>query len=154
MAVEARRAARNERRQRAHGGVEPPGDVYPFMRVLYPAGFLLILLAGAWVGEWPRSAIWCGALLFAASKALKWWAIVTLGDFWTFRVIVIPGMRPIDSGPYRLMRHPNYVAVVGEFLSVTLICGAIATGLAVTATFFLLILRRVRLEERAVRQAR
>ena len=150
MLVEARRAARNERKQRARGGVEPRGDVYPLMRVLYPVGFLVILAAGADVTDWPASAVVFGSVLLAASKALKWWAVATLGDCWTFRVIVIPGMTPVASGPYRILRHPNYVAVVGEFVAVTMIAGAIVVGLAMTAAFFMLILRRIRLEEDAI----
>ena len=53
-----------------------------------------------------------------AAKALKWWAILTLGRFWTFRVIVVPGATLVAGGPYRWLRHPNYVGVIGELVGV------------------------------------
>ena len=56
------------------------------------------------------------AVFFVGTKALKWWAILTLGPSWTFRVIVVPGAPLIASGPYRFVRHPNYVGVVGELI--------------------------------------
>ena len=52
-----------------------------------------------------------GLAVFAAAKLLKWWAIRSLGPYWTFRVIVVPGSSRVDSGPYRFLRHPNYIAV-------------------------------------------
>src|SRR6185436_21121864 len=104
MLIEARRAASNERLQRARGGVEPPDDVFRMMRVAYPGAFLLMIVDGA-MGRPPEpAAIAAGAALFAASKALKWWAILTLGPAWTFRVIVVPGAPLITRGPYRFLR--------------------------------------------------
>src|SRR5882762_5137113 len=116
MLVEARRAWRNERAQLARGGIEPPDDVYNTMRVVYPAAFLAMIAEAQVGGGPPRGVVVAGMALFGAAKALKWWAILTLGPFWTFRVIVIPGTTRVVSGPYRFVPHPNYVAVVGEFV--------------------------------------
>src|SRR6185503_11070912 len=91
MAVEARRAAGNERAQRARGGIEPATDVYTWMAFAYPASFSAMLIEGALRGGSPPAMVVAGAVVFAAAKVLKWWAIVTLGRFWTFRVIVVPG---------------------------------------------------------------
>jgi methyltransferase len=150
MAIEARRAGLNERTQRAAGGNEPPGDVYPLMQVAYPGAFVAMLVEGAERGGAPAMAAALGVAVFAAAKALKWWAILTLGRAWTFRVIVVPGGRRITSGPYRFFNHPNYVAVVGELLGTALMCGAALTGPAATAFFLVLILKRIAVENRAV----
>src|SRR5437867_3598589 len=107
MGVEAVRASRNEAIQRASGGIEPAGDVYPLMRVAYPAAFLAMLAEGVARGGPSSGSLIAGVVLFAAAKALKWWAIAALGDFWTFRVIVVPDARLVRTGPYRLLRHPN-----------------------------------------------
>src|ERR1041384_4961263 len=88
MLVEARRAAANERAQRARGGFEPADDVYNIMRVVYPGAFVAMFVEGAVRGAAPLPALGAGAAIFLAAKALKWWAIVSLGPFWTFRVIV------------------------------------------------------------------
>jgi methyltransferase len=153
MLVEARRAAANERAQRARGGVEPPGDVYALMQVIYPAAFLVMLAEGAWRGAPPRPIVLAGAAIFAVAKAIKWWAIVSLGPFWTFRVIVVPGSRRIISGPYRFVPHPNYIAVVGEFIAVAMMTGAVVSGPLALIAFAALLVKRIAVEERALHVA-
>src|SRR6185436_14944433 len=106
MAIEAQRAARNERAQR--------GDVYRLMQGVYPGAFAAMLVEGAVRGGPPPALVAAGAIVFAAAKAVKWWAIISLGGAWTFRVIVVAGAPRVASGPYRFFRHPNYVAVVAE----------------------------------------
>jgi methyltransferase len=150
MLIEARRAARNERAQRARGGLEPPGDVYRVMQVAYPAAFLAMIVEGAIRGTPPPAVFVAGGVLFGVAKALKWWAIRTLGPCWTFRVIVVPGTVPVASGPYRRMRHPNYLAVVGELIAVALMSGARVAGPLATAGFGLLMRRRIAVENRAL----
>jgi methyltransferase len=150
LIVEARRAARNERLQRAAGAVEPPDDVYQLMRVAYPGGFALMLAEGALRGGAAPSAFAAGAVLFTLGKALKWWAIATLGPRWTFRVLVRPGVPLVASGPYRWLRHPNYVGVVGELTGLTLMTAAWVAGPVVTIGFVALMIRRIRVEMSAL----
>jgi methyltransferase len=150
MLLEGLLASRNERAQRARGGIEPAGDVYRMMQVAYPGAFLVMLAEGAVRGTPPAVQLAAGAALFAAAKALKWWAIASLGRFWTFRVIVVPGAALVRSGPYRVMRHPNYLAVVGELTGVALMVGARLAGPVVTLAFVWLITRRIAVEERAL----
>jgi methyltransferase len=148
MLIEARRAAVNERAQRARGGIEPPGDVYQIMQLAYPGVFLAMIAEGAW--QPGHEQLWVGGVLFAAAKILKWSAIASLGDAWTFRVIVRPGVPLIATGPYRWLRHPNYVAVVGELVGVALMSGARLAGPLGTILFGMLMLKRIRVEERAL----
>lgn len=150
MAIEAWRAARNERAQRASGGIEPPGDVYALMQVAYPAAFLAMIAEGALRGGAPASAVAIGAVVFVLAKALKWWAILTLGQAWTFRVIVVAGARRIRAGPYQFVNHPNYIAVGGELIGAAVMSGAVLAGPAATAFFLVLILKRIAVENRAV----
>ena len=84
------------------------------------------------------------------AKGLKWWAILTLGPSWTFRVITVSNDRLVRSGPYRLFRHPNYVGVFGELAGVTLMSGALILGPLATLGFGLLMLKRITIEERAL----
>lgn len=152
MALEARRASRNERRQRARGGIEPEGDVYALMRVAYPGLFLLLGVEGTWRGAAPLGWAALGALILVAAKALKWWAIATLGDCWTFRIIVVPGTSPVRTGPYRFMPHPNYVGVIGEFVGAALLLHARVTGPLAVLAFGLLIRQRLTVEHRAIEE--
>jgi methyltransferase len=150
MLFEAARSARNERGQRRRGGVEPDGDVYNVMRIAYPTVFLAMIVEGTLCGWPPPLATAAGGGVFAAAKALKWWAIFTLGPAWTFRVIVVPGTTRVASGPYRFMRHPNYVAVAGELCGAAFMTGALVSGPAAVLGFGALILRRIAIEQRAL----
>lgn len=150
MLVEAGRAASNERRQRARGGIEPTHDVYPAMQVAYPGVFLAMLGEGLFRPAPAPAVLAAGIAVFVAGKALKWWAISTLGDFWTFRVIVVPGSQPVASGPYRWLRHPNYVGVFGELAGAGIIAAAPVAGVLGTLMFTGLMAARVRVENRAL----
>jgi methyltransferase len=150
MLIEARRAARHERTQRARGGIEPAGDVYRVMRIAYPAAFLIMLGEGVWCDPVPATVFAAGLAVFGAAKALKWWAILSLGPFWTFRILVIPGASLVAGGPYRFMRHPNYLAVAGELVGAALMTGARLGGPAATVLFCALMVRRVQVENRAL----
>lgn len=150
MLIEAARARSNEARQRARGGVEASDDVYSWMRVAYPGAFVAMIVESALRGGAPSWIVAAGITTFLGAKALKWWAILTLGRSWTFRVIVVPGAPLVAGGPYRFVRHPNYVAVIGELVGVALLTGAWLTGPVVTVGFALLILRRIQVEDRAL----
>jgi len=152
MLAEAWLAARNEHAQRARGGIEPPGDVYRLMRVAYPLSFAAMIAEGAWD---PSHAWWAAGLaVFVAAKALKWWAVAALGPAWTFRVIVRPDAPLVTSGPYRFVRHPNYVGVAGELAGVALMCGARVFGPLMTLIFCALMLKRMAVEDRALQLVR
>jgi methyltransferase len=150
MLTEARRAATNERAQRSRGGIEPADDVYQLMQIAYPGVFVAMLAEGAIGGAAPTGEWFiAGLTIFIVAKVLKWWAIATLGSFWTFRVIVVPGSSSIETGPYRIMRHPNYVAVVGEIIGVAMMMRAVVTGPLALVVFGSLLLRRIAVENRA-----
>jgi len=150
MLMEASRSARNEHSQRLRGGVEPAGDVYRIMRIAYPGAFVAMIGEGWLRGvSWPATVV-AGALVFALAKLLKWWAIVSLGSRWTFRVIVVPGDTRVVSGPYRCLRHPNYVGVIGELVGVAAMTGATLAGVLAVLVCGALLVRRIAVEERAL----
>ena len=150
MLAEARRSWRNERALRALSAIEPPGDVYRAMQIAYPACFV-VMVGEAFVRDVPPGRSFAaGAVVFAAAKAIKYWAIATLGDRWTFKVLVLPGYPLVTAGPYRLLRHPNYVGVVGELVGAALMAYAPLAGAASVLVFGVLLLARIRVEERAL----
>jgi methyltransferase len=144
-------ARRHERRLRQRGAVEPPGDVYAMMRWAYPGAFVAMAVEGALFREPGAPIVVVGACVLGAAKALKWWAMASLGTRWTFRVLVVPDAPLVCTGPYAVLRHPNYVAVVGELLSVALLVGAVISGPVAVLLFGLLLRQRIRLEDRALR---
>jgi methyltransferase len=150
MAGEALLSGYNAALLRARGAVEPPDDVYRTMQWAYPVAFVAMALEGAFTGPSPHTALLLGLAVFGLAKALKAWAISTLGTRWSFRVLVPPGEPPIVAGPYRVLHHPNYVAVCGEILGVALIVGAPVTGVLALAGFGGLMRRRIAVEDRAL----
>ena len=150
MLFEARLAAHHDRALRAAGASEPPDDVIGWMRVAYPAAFVSMAAEGYVRSNRGDLLLVAGACVFALAKALKYWAIATLGSRWTFRVLVPPRSTLVTTGPYRYVRHPNYIGVMGELLGFALMAHAAYTGPASMLMFAWLIARRIRVEERAL----
>ena len=151
MLAEMQLSRYNERTLRANGAVEPPDDVYRTMAWVYPLLFVVMGLEGAAWGQTPGITTLVGVILLGVSKGLKFWAIAALGTRWTFRVLVPPGSALVTTGPYGFLRHPNYVAVMGELASMALIVGARVTGPVAMLLFGVLIRHRIRVEETALR---
>ena len=150
MAGEAVLSGHNAALLRARGAVEPPGDPHRVMQWAYPLCFVVMAIEGALRGPASPAVLVAGLVVFGLAKALKAWAIASLGTRWSYRVLVPPGEPPILAGPYRVMRHPNYLAVCGEIAGMALIVGAPVTGLASFAVFGWLMLRRIAIEDRAL----
>ena len=142
---------RNLAWSRARGGVEFGAGHYPAMVALH-TGLLAGCLLEAWLGHrpflpglgWPMFAV----VLLA--QGLRWWCIRTLGHQWNTRVVVVPGARRVARGPYRLLPHPNYVAVVAEGIALPLVHTGWLTALAFTALNGWLLGIRIRVENRAL----
>ena len=109
---------RNTRRLRAAGAVEFGGLHYPAMMLVH-AGWL----AGLWLVAYDSPVIPGYVAAFLVLQVGRYWVLATLGRRWTTRVIVLPGAPLIESGPYRLLRHPNYVIVAVELALVPLALG-------------------------------
>ena len=150
MAGEAALSAFNERLLRAKGAIEPAGDVIDTMRWTYPLSFVAMGIEGALSGPAPREVLLWGLALFGFAKALKMWAVASLGSRWSYRVLVLPGAPLIKTGPYRFLAHPNYLAVVGEIVSVAAIVWAPISGVVATIGFGWLMIARIRIEDRAL----
>jgi len=150
MLVESQLSRFNERTLRERGATEPLDDVYPAMTWVYPGCFIAMGIEGALFGPAPGYNTLLGVALFGVAKALKFWAIATLGPRWTFRVLVPPRAALVTGGPYAWVRHPNYVAVIGEFVSFAILVGAPVTGIGSVIGFGTLLRRRIRVEERAL----
>src|SRR5262245_26752273 len=150
MLAEARRSWRNERELRSRGAIEPPGDVYGAMQIAYPACFAAMIVEALVRDVPPGPSFAAGTMAFVAAKAIKYWAIATLGDRWTFRVLILPGEPLVTAGPYRFLRHPNYLGVVGELVGAGLMAHAPLTGAASVIVFGMLLIARIRVEDRAL----
>lgn len=144
-------AQRNARWSRARGGLEYGREHYPAMVVLH-TGLLVGALAEAWSSGRPfvPALGWAMLLLVVAAQALRWWCIATLGPQWNTRIFVVPGARRVTGGPYRYLRHPNYVAVAVEGVALPLVHTAWITALVFTLADAVLLYVRIGVEDRAL----
>lgn len=154
MGGEAILSSFNERQLRARGAVEPAGDVINTMRWAYPCAFIAMGIEGALTGPAPQNVLMAGLALFGIAKALKVWAISSLGSKWSYRVLVVPGEPLVTTGPYQFVSHPNYLAVVGEIVSMAMIVWAPMTGTLAAIGFGWLMIQRMRVEDRALGRAK
>jgi methyltransferase len=97
-----------------------------------------------WLG-WPMLA------LVIAAQLLRWWCIATLGRQWCTRIVVVPGSPTVTSGPYRWLKHPNYLAVVVEGFALPLVHTAWVTATVFTVANAVLLRTRIAAEEEALR---
>jgi methyltransferase len=133
------------------GGQESGQAHYPVMVALH-TGLLVGMLVEAWLRRPDVPAALAGTMLalVVASQALRWWCITTLGPRWNTRVIIVPGLPLVATGPYRFLRHPNYVAVVVEGLALPLVHAAWVTALVFTVANAAVLTVRLRAENDAL----
>ncbi|MEU8777893.1 isoprenylcysteine carboxyl methyltransferase family protein [Streptomyces sp. NPDC048606] len=133
----------------ARGGREYGRGHYPTMVALHTA-----LLVGCAVEATYRPFLpapgWTALALVLAAQGLRWWCVVSLGPRWNTRVIVVPDLPLVVAGPYRWLRHPNYVAVVVEGVALPLVHSAWVTALVFTAANAWLLRVRIRCEDAAL----
>jgi methyltransferase len=142
---------RNARRLRARGGFEV-GRAHFLPMALLHTGLLAAAPLEVFWRQRPFLPLLGGLmlLLLAGTMALRYWAIASLGDRWTTRVFVVPGEPPVARGPYRWLRHPNYLAVIVEVAAMPLIHSAWWTALAFSIGNALVLRVRIRVEEEAL----
>lgn len=141
-------AARNTRALLRRGAYEVGAAHYPLMVALHATW-----LATLWIFGHERPLAWAFVACFAGLQIARLWVIATLGARWTTRVIVLPSEAPIVAGPFRYVRHPNYLVVACEVP-----CVALALGLAWHAVLFgalnlAMLAWRIRCEDRAYARA-
>ncbi|MCV7432182.1 isoprenylcysteine carboxyl methyltransferase family protein [Mycolicibacterium bacteremicum] len=137
---------RNLEWSKAHGGREFGAGHYPVMVALH-TGLLVGAVAEARIRKrWIWPAFW----VVVAAQLLRWWCITTLGKQWNTRVVVVPGVPRVTGGPYGVVPHPNYVAVVLEGAALPLAGGAWVTAALFSVANALLLRTRIRVEDEAL----
>lgn len=149
--AELRVSRRNFRSLMADGGLEVGAKDYPWMVALHGA-FLTSCLVEAWWYSPPLRWSWDlpMALLLVSAQALRLWSLSALGRRWTTRIVVVPGEKMVVAGPYRWIRHPNYLAVIVEIFALPMLLGAWRTAIFFSLANAWVLARRIRSEERAL----
>lgn len=147
-------ANRNGRYVKRIGGYEVGRDHYPYIVALHVFFFAAlwaeVQLTGKHAGEPPYLLPFA---CFLVAQGLRVWCLLSLGRFWNTRIYVVPGSQVVERGPYRLMRHPNYVVVALELLTLPLSFGAVWTAVVFTVLNAVVLRVRIRVEEQALIEA-
>jgi methyltransferase len=147
--VELWLSRRNAARAFARGGREHGRDHFPFV-VLQQIAFLVSCAAESAIRRFPGALGYCALVVAIAAQGLRYWAVFSLGDRWNARVIVVANEPPVDRGPYRFIRHPNYLAVVLEMIAIPLVHGCWITAVVFSLANTAMLRVRIRSEEAAL----
>jgi len=136
-------ANRNTRRLKAQGAVEIGASHYPLIVLLHTAWLLAVL----WLLPVPLEISWPWLAIFVLLQAARIWVISSLGPYWTTRIISVPGAPLVRRGPYRFVRHPNYLVVAGEILALPLAFHEIPVAIFFSLANAAILFWRIREEE-------
>ena len=149
--VELAVSRRHIARLKARGAVEVGFSHYPWMVAVH-ASFLVACVLEVWLLDrpWLPPLALAMLTLLVAAAALRYWVIATLGERWSTRVVLVPGEAPVATGPFRWLRHPNYLAVVVEFLALPLVHTAWLTAVVFSVAHAFVLRARIAVEEAAL----
>ncbi|WP_059170897.1 isoprenylcysteine carboxyl methyltransferase family protein [Bacillus sp. FJAT-27445] len=149
--IELAIARKNEKRMKREGAFEFGQEHYPWM-VLMHAAFFLSLIIEFWIFKKTPSPYWPILLtIFILTQMGRVWALASLGKYWNTKIIVLPGARVVKKGPYRFIRHPNYVIVTLELLVIPLLFDAYITAAVFAVLNAIMLSVRISAEEDALK---
>ena len=145
-------ARRNEKWMKEQGAIEFGVKHYQFI-VLMHSMFFVVLLFEKMTFIREVSVFWpLFAALFVCMQLIRFWALSSLGRYWNTKILVIPNLEVVRRGPYRFIKHPNYLVVSIELLVVPLMFGAYVTACLFTILNILMLSIRIPAEEKALRE--
>ena len=146
-------AKRNEKWMRSQGAYEAGATHYPIMVTMHIAFFISCILEVV-VLERVLSPIWAILLgLFLLTQSARIWCLTSLGKFWNTKIIILPGADVVRKGPYKWVRHPNYLIVTIELLVLPLLFGAYFTAILYSLLNMWMLSVRIPAEEKALKEA-
>lgn len=143
-------AKRNEIWMKRNGAIEVGKEHYPLLVIMHIL-FFLSLCGEVYYYNKEISSAWPLLLLFfLAIQLLRVWAMMSLGKFWNTKILVLPNVRVITAGPYKYIRHPNYLVVALELLIIPFLFQAYYTALLFTLLNAIMLFIRIPIEEKAL----
>ena len=146
-------AKRNEKNMRAKGAYEVGASHYPLMILLHVSFFISLLVEVTTFNLTPSPLFLVFLILFLCVQGLRVWCLTSLGSFWNTKIIVLPGAHVVTKGPYKYLRHPNYLVVSMEIALLPLMFEAYFTAICFTILNAMMLSVRIPTEERALKEA-
>jgi methyltransferase len=144
-------AKRNEQWMKSKGAIEFGQGHYPAMVFIHTA-FFIVFISEVSLLEKGLSDFWPILLsLFVMTQAMRVWALTSLGRYWNTKIIILPGAEVIKKGPYKIIKHPNYLIVALELIIIPLVFNAFFTMALFTLLNIIILSIRIPAEEKALR---
>ncbi|WP_017379984.1 isoprenylcysteine carboxyl methyltransferase family protein [Paenisporosarcina sp. TG-14] len=145
-------ARNNEVWMRSQGAYEVGASHYPFMVAIHVGFFISLIFEFVIFGRSLSANFLLFFVIFLGLQMMRVWVISSLGRFWNTKIIVLPGAHVVNKGPFRLIKHPNYVVVSCEIFIIPLMFGAYFTALVFTLFNLIILSIRIPIEEAALRE--
>ena len=145
-------ARSNERWIRSQGGYEVGANHYPYMVGIHIGFFISLIIEFIVFDRIFSSLSYFLFIIFVILQLMRVWVIASLGRFWNTKILVLPGANVVKKGPFRFLRHPNYVVVSLEILVIRLMFGAYFTALLFALLNLFILTVRIPMEEAALRE--
>lgn len=140
-------AAHNESWMKQHGGIEVGKGHYKLFVVMHAMFFLSLILELQYISVTFYVALF---IIFMFVQLCRIWCITSLGKFWNTKIIVLPSVAVIKTGPYKYMKHPNYVIVFAELFALPAMFGAMWTASVFPLLHICLLSIRIPQEDKAL----
>ncbi len=143
-------AKRNEKKMFARGAEEYDKSGYKYIVIMHTLFFLSLIAENHFL---PRELNPFSIILFSVfilTQFARYWAISSLGEYWNTRIIVLKGSPLIKKGPYKFLKHPNYIVVAVELAVIPLMFSCYFTAIIFTILNLFLLKRRIKIENEAL----
>ena len=145
-------AKRNERILKVQGAIEFDKNGYRVIAAMHVAFFISLICEKVFFLRTLNTYWIVFAVVFAGAQVLRYWAIKTLGVYWNTKILVLPNHKLVNTGLYKYLRHPNYIAVIVEIAVIPLIFSCYLTASIFSVINFILLRRRIKIEKIALRK--
>src|SRR3990172_2071685 len=144
-------ARRNEKILKAQGAIEYDKNGYRVIAEMHVVFFISLICEKVFFQRTLNTYWIVFVVLFVGAQVLRYWAIKSLGVYWNTKILVLPNHRLVNTGPYKYLRHPNYIAVIIEIAVIPLIFSCYITSALFCSINLILLMRRIKIEERALK---
>lgn len=145
-------AKRNEKVSFSKGGKEYDKKGYIVIVIMHILFFISLFTEKFYFARSLNKYWVIFLILFIAAQFLRYWAIVSLGNLWNTRIIIVPGSKLVKYGPYKYFKHPNYMAVITELAVIPFMFSCFYTAVLFSSINLILLKRRIEIEENALEE--
>lgn len=146
-------AKSNEIWMKNRGGIEYGADHHKWFVIVHFCFFVSLIIESTMTSHISTNLNYVLLFLFILTQLARVWCIASLGRFWNTRIIIMPRGTLVSSGPYKYLKHPNYIIVGIEFIVIPLLYGAYITAVIFPILHYMLLRVRIPEENAALRRA-